>query len=197
MKKLIFTYFFIIFGVYAYTQNNYSEYRHIQNDSFRFDFYVDIEHKKIKYIDTVYYTWYKGKKIMNTQGNSSGDVLNGSCKKYYLKGQLAESGQYKYGLKVGKWQYWDESGNLTLIENYKKGYLNGYIYYYENGLLINKEKYKSGRLIVRQEKEKKEKKEKTPKQEEKEERQNSFLKNLFKKKEKKEKPKKQQEKEKK
>jgi len=159
---------------YAHAQN-YAELRHVQNDSLKIDFYVSTDHKKIKYKDTVLYTWYKSKKVMTTQGNSSGDILNGTFKKYYLSGQLAESGLYKMGLKTGKWFTWDKDGLLISIENYHKGQLNGKQIQYENGQLIHTDKYKKGTL-----KHKKNHKEKEDKSTGDEIEKEPFLKRVFK-----------------
>jgi len=157
----------------------YSELRHIQNDSFRVDFYVSTDHKKIRHKDTVIYGWYKSKKVMFTQGQSSGNILNGSYKKYYSAGQLAEFGNYKYGLKVGKWQTWNEKGLLISISNYKKGQLHGKYFNYENGSLAHVDKYRRGKLKVAKEKKERIKTEKEPKL--KKETNGSFFNKLFKK----------------
>jgi len=132
----------------VYSQD-YSELRHIQNDSFRVDFYVSIDHKKIKHKDTVFYAWYKSKKVMFTQGASSGDILNGSYKKYFLSGQLSEFGNYKKGVKVGEWKTWDKDGFLITISNYNLGQLHGKNYGYTKGKLSKIENYKKGQLKVK------------------------------------------------
>ncbi len=57
------------------------------------------------------YTWYMKNSIQVTQGNYSGKLLHGTYTKYYWKtNQLAEKGDYKYGLKEGAWQEWNNNG---------------------------------------------------------------------------------------
>lgn len=152
---------------------NYSQLRHVQNDSFSIDFYVSASHETLNYKDTVVYAWYKSKKVMFTQGQSSGDILNGSYKKYYTSGQFSEFGNYAMGLKEGKWRKWDENGLLISISNYKRGQLHGKHYTFIKGNLGQVNKYRKGKLKAAKTK-------KTETQEKKQ----SFLKNLFKKKEK-------------
>jgi hypothetical protein len=146
--KHIALFIFVLTVNLVYSQD-YSELRHIQNDSFRVDFYVSTDHNKIKHKDTVFYAWYKSKKVMFTQGASSGDILNGSYKKYFLSGQLSEQGNYKKGVKVGEWKTWDKNGFLVAISNYHSGQLNGKTYKYTNGKLSQIEKYKKGQLKVK------------------------------------------------
>jgi len=177
MRNLLIIIFTLIFN-YSFSQD-YSELRHIQNDSFRIDFYVSTDHKKLRHKDTVIYGWYKSKKVMFTQGQSGGDILNGSYKKYYRSGQLAENGVYKFGLKVGKWQAWNEKGLLVSIENYKKGQLHGKYFHYKNGSLAHIDKYRNGQLKIVKEKKEKVKTEKEPQL--KKGRDESFFNKLFKK----------------
>jgi len=150
MKNILIIIFTLIFN-FSFSQD-YSELRHIQNDSFRIDFYVSIDQKYIRHKDTVLYAWYKSKKVMFTQGQSSGNILNGSYKKYYSSGQLAELGNYKYGLRIGKWKAWNEKGFLISISNYKKGQLHGKCFHYKNGSLAHVDKYRNGQLKIVKEK---------------------------------------------
>ncbi len=182
MKKGILLVLFIINVLIVFSQDN-STFRHVKEENYHYDFYVALEHKKIKYNDTLYYYWYKSKKIMNTQGASSGDILNGSYKKYYISGQLAEAGNFKMGLKVGKWQTWDENGNLTSVYIYKKGIKNGRYHIYHDGNSTQEGKYKKGKEQIKKEpKEKveKEKKNKDVDEEEEVEEKKGFLNKLLK-----------------
>jgi len=42
---------------------------------------------------------------------------------YYRNGQLKISGNYKEGSKHGDWKHYDQKGNLTKLEKFKKGKL--------------------------------------------------------------------------
>ena len=149
--KLVSFIILILSSQFSHSQD-FANLRHVQTDSTRTDFYISSDHKKIRYKDTVIYTWYKSKKIMSTQGSSHGDILNGIYKKQYTSGQLAESGNFKLGLKVGRWQYWDKNGLLTAIEYYKKGQLHGRNYIYKDGEQLTNNRFKKGTLIIKKEK---------------------------------------------
>ena len=146
MKNTV-LFIFLVMVKLGFSQD-YAELRHVQSSEYKYDFYVSTDHKKIRHKDTVVYTWYKSQKLMSTQGSSSGNILNGTFKKYYLTSQLAESGTYKMGLKVGKWQTWDEKGLLTSVSNYSKGQLKGKYYLYQNGKLVKTSTYKKGKELV-------------------------------------------------
>ena len=110
------------------------------------DFYVHISAKKMNYADTLYYHWFKSQKIHQTQGRSAGYVLHGNFLKHYVDGQLAEQGEFKYGLKNGQWTTWYNSGKIESKRVYKKGILQGdYALFDEDGKLIEGGRYKNGK----------------------------------------------------
>ena len=41
---------------------------------------------------------------------------------YYNSGKIKIKGQYKKGIKTGKWKYYAESGELLTKDNWKKHY---------------------------------------------------------------------------
>ncbi|MCT4581138.1 MAG: hypothetical protein N4A35_06945 [Flavobacteriales bacterium] len=82
---------------------------------------VDNRHKKIKTHSKYTYSWYKAKAILHTQGAYQGDLLHGIYQENYSSKQLKVKGEYRYGLKTGRWRYWDENGKLTKEEHWKKG----------------------------------------------------------------------------
>ena len=51
------------------------------------------------------------------------DSSNNIVKHWYTNGLLKFKYKFKLGSKVGKWQYWDEEGNLIKEEWYDKGTL--------------------------------------------------------------------------
>ena len=67
----------------------------------------------------------------------------------YPDGNVRIEGFYEKGTdkQVGTWKYYDESGRLKRVENYKGGKKNGQsLIYYESGNLKVKSAYKSGLL---------------------------------------------------
>jgi antitoxin component YwqK of YwqJK toxin-antitoxin module len=57
---------------------------------------------------------------------------------------LIEKGQYVDGLKNGEWNYFDNEGKLTLIQNYKLGKLDGAFKKYSGDVLIEEGTYSNG-----------------------------------------------------
>jgi antitoxin component YwqK of YwqJK toxin-antitoxin module len=128
------------------------------------------EYKVKKKYPYAFYTWYYKQDIHQTQGDYSGQVLDGSYHHYNLNGQLLIKGYYEKGLKSGEWNYWSVNGYLlikmhykdgllegdywlyngkgSLVEhrNYKKGVLNGKVYRFKNGELSSTSFYKNGNL---------------------------------------------------
>jgi antitoxin component YwqK of YwqJK toxin-antitoxin module len=86
------------------------------------------------------YTWYMKNAVLVTQGNYSGKLLHGTYTKYYCKtNQLAEKGDYKYGLKEGVWQEWNSNGTLSSNVTYKKGVKKGEAVFYDSsGNIVEK-----------------------------------------------------------
>ena len=122
-----------------------SELRHCKTKEFKYDFYVQLSDKNVRYKDTVLYSWFRAQKIHTTQGMSDGYLLNGPFKKYYHSGQIAEQGEYKNGLKTGEWKSWRESGTLIAIYHYVAGQRHGtYSLFGEDGRRTKTGSYKKG-----------------------------------------------------
>ncbi len=64
-------------------------------------------------LDNTYY-WFQYNQIQATQGAYSGHLLDGGYTIYAPDGKLMTSGQFKSGVKVGLWKYYDE-GNLKKV----------------------------------------------------------------------------------
>ena len=119
--------------------------RHCKSEEFKYDFYVLLKERNLRFKDTVFYSWFRAQKIHHTQGQVGGDILDGPFYKYYHSGQLAEQGQYKSGLKVGEWKSWRANGTLVEIFNYADGVLHGrYSLFDETGNRLHNGKYKRG-----------------------------------------------------
>lgn len=122
----------------------------------------------IKILDNLKYYWYNNNTIGYNRGGINGTPLHGIYKACNKDGILLTKGEFKHGLKEGKWKTWYISGELKAVENYKNGLKdNVQTYFSENGEVFKEIKYKKGVVIAKKE--------------------TSFLKSVFKKKEKEEK----------
>src|SRR3546814_18389961 len=68
----------------------------------------------------IYYTYYRDS-IYATQGGYHGYPLHGRYIERYPGKGLKVLGHYRYGLRVGKWQYWDEKGVRRTVAHWKEG----------------------------------------------------------------------------
>lgn len=74
--------------------------------------------------DDRFYSWYDKGIIGSTQGGYSGKLLHGDYTSHYSgTKQLSTKGEYKMGLKTGKWKRWDTEGNLLEVQRWRKGKL--------------------------------------------------------------------------
>jgi antitoxin component YwqK of YwqJK toxin-antitoxin module len=142
--KQVLTIAVLILTVVSKAQD-YEALRHCKSEEFKYDFYVLLKEKNIRFKDTVFYSWFRAQKIHHTQGQADGDILDGPFAKFYHSGQLAEQGEYDCGLKVGEWKSWRADGTLIEIRNYNKGTVDGkYFLYDELGKGIGSGKYRMG-----------------------------------------------------
>ncbi|MBX2828096.1 MAG: hypothetical protein KTR22_08030 [Flavobacteriaceae bacterium] len=115
----------------------------IRNKEFDIHFYVSLKNKEAQK-DRMYY-WYKAGEIHKSQGATGGDLLHSEYQKYFKGYQLAEKGDFKYGLKTGTWKQWYPEGTLKTEESWSNGLLDGaYKGYDETGTLISSGKYRKG-----------------------------------------------------
>jgi antitoxin component YwqK of YwqJK toxin-antitoxin module len=134
--------FFILFVLVTSFTDPYSIKR-ISDMNFRYEFYTST--KEIKPKSARVYFWFKGGTIHSATSGVSGQLLNGSFKKFYHSNQLAEEGKYKNGLKVGLWKSWFENGNLKTIQYWKSGIQSGFCEIFDvSGTVLEKGKYKKG-----------------------------------------------------
>lgn len=132
MKK----YFLIlIIGVLLLSVTSDIQKKIIRENGFDIEFYVHL--KKLKSFDSEKdYYWFKSGNIYNTKGGIGGFVLHDSYSKFFRSNQIAEKGNFDYGLKNGDWNIWHENGKLKSQTKWKKGFKNGsYRLYDENGVL--------------------------------------------------------------
>ena len=67
---------------------------------------------------------------------------------YYENGQIASRGEYKNGLKCGKWTFNHSNGKLGVEEIFNNGKIEDglYIWYDEDGKKSFEKNYKDGKL---------------------------------------------------
>ncbi|MEX1192866.1 MAG: hypothetical protein WED10_05260 [Brumimicrobium sp.] len=108
---------------YSQEKVNYANLKsHRVDDGFvRFQVEEFNPDKKNKYKKDLNYFWYKSQNVMSTQGGSSGLLLHGIYEKFYNNKQLAIKGNFKKGLKHGKWTYWNDQGRMIKEEFWRKG----------------------------------------------------------------------------
>ncbi|HEY3390348.1 MAG TPA: hypothetical protein VGK38_12290 [Prolixibacteraceae bacterium] len=75
-----------------------------------------------------------------------GKPLNGEFRRYDLKDNILESGQFKFGLKDGLWKQLTPDGILTETSEYQKGLLHRQHTIYKKGKPDILEKYRKGKL---------------------------------------------------
>lgn len=74
--------------------------------------------------------------------------LHGESYSYYRNGNIMWKGSYRDGLMSGKWQKWDDTGNLIMEYHYVKDSLDGpYITMYPNGKVKEKGSYSMNKRI--------------------------------------------------
>ena len=109
--------------------------------------WVSGEQKRITpKLDRFYYGYYLNG-LFCKQGELQGKPLNGEFRRYDLKENILESGQFKYGLKDGLWKQLTPGGTLTETNEYKNGLFYGQRVIYENGKPEIMETYRKGKLI--------------------------------------------------
>jgi hypothetical protein len=75
-------------------------------------------------LDKIYY-WYSKKKIHKNRGDYYGKLLHGIYCSFDNESQLISKGTFGRGLKVGQWKEWYNNGNISSVENWKDGLLDG------------------------------------------------------------------------
>jgi len=88
----------------------------------------------------------KSNEIHQSQGDYSGDALHGNYTKHFITNELAEKGQFDYGVKINEWKRWFKNGQLKAVENYYNGKLSGaYLLYSDTGELLSSGRYNNNK----------------------------------------------------
>ncbi|OEK07851.1 hypothetical protein A8C32_15325 [Flavivirga aquatica] len=96
----------------------------LRYDGFNIECYVSPK-KRSNFNNNKMYYWFKSGEIHQSLSAAGGFVLHKKYSKYYRSNQLAEQGEFNYGLKTGTWKTWHNNGKLKFIEEWKQGYKNG------------------------------------------------------------------------
>lgn len=146
---------------YKYSTANYGDQKQLHFSGYYSKFKVAPKSKKIKVKDEIYYSWFAGDRMIETQGGYSENLLHGEYIETYNNKNLKQKGIYHKGRKTGVWRRWAENGELLEISEWKKGKKQGRFIVYENGVQVSETHYKKNLEV--EPKEKKEKEEKTKK----------------------------------
>ncbi|WP_298892429.1 hypothetical protein [uncultured Psychroserpens sp.] len=107
--------------------------------------YVALKEVK-KFSEGKEYYWFKTGEIHNSVSRAGGLVLHNEYEKFYRSKQLAEKGNFDFGLKDGEWRTWYENGNVNSITNWKNGLKDGLFLQYDvNGILEQSGHYNKSR----------------------------------------------------
>jgi antitoxin component YwqK of YwqJK toxin-antitoxin module len=109
-----------------------------------YDINCNVYLKPLKTYDiTREYYWFKSSEIHSSLGSAGGLVLHDEFEKYYRSNQLAEKGEFDYGLKQGLWIEWYDSGQLKSTTEWNQGLKHGaYVLYNKKGHQIITGSYK-------------------------------------------------------
>lgn len=131
----------VVFLLVSFGQDPYLIKR-ISDKNFRYEFYTSA--KVVKSKKDKEYFWFKGGMIHAAQSGIAGELLHDKFVKFYHSNQLAEQGQFKFGLKNGQWKSWYENGNLSSVSQWKAGFKNGeFVVFGNDGAIVEKGNYKN------------------------------------------------------
>lgn len=107
--------------------------------------------KRIITYDSRVYSWYDKGVINSSQGGYSGKLLNGQYMAYYeASKQVKTAGNYRDGLKTGKWQVWNPNGLLKESQYWNLGLKNGNSLLYDSlGNVQQKIKFRNGKPVAK------------------------------------------------
>lgn len=118
--------------------------KRISDANWRYEFYTT--DKVVTPKSEREYYWFKGGLIHKSEYGTGGELLHKDFYKYYHSNQLAETGQYKCGLKEGYWKTWFENGALQSEVYWSSGQRDGSYYMYDQtGFLVEKGRFKNNK----------------------------------------------------
>jgi antitoxin component YwqK of YwqJK toxin-antitoxin module len=127
MNKLtLIAFIFLTTNCLSQNLSNYENRKSTRTNKEFITFHVEEPQEKKKhqhYNANKEYFWYKSQEVKQTQGGSAGLLLHGLYERFYINKQIAAKGQFRKGLKHGRWMYWNEDGKIIGFEKYRRGKL--------------------------------------------------------------------------
>ncbi len=183
MYKRILTYiFFTLTPLFGISQESHNHAIQYTQNKITTKSYIDLlDQKEVKPCQNKLYHYYNKGKIHSSIGGYTGYLLEGRTETTLENGQLLKSGRFKRGLKVDRWEAWntngtlssivrwkhgkkqgpfkqfDDHGNLTTIGKYKQDAYHGKIRNYQDGKVVDTQKYRKGVLKEKKKEKKKDK----------------------------------------
>ncbi len=130
--------FLFLLSTQAIETNNDIQKKILRSGEYDIECYVSLKDVSSFDEDKAYY-WFKSGEIHTSRFGAGGFVLHKTYSKFYESNQLAEKGEFNYGLKDGVWKSWYKNGQLKETLKWNKGEKHGdYITYSENGTILEK-----------------------------------------------------------
>ena len=114
----------LLFSFKSKTTNNDLQKKIIRSNDFDIACYVSLK-KITSFDDDKIYYWFKSGEIHHSVSSIGGFALHSSYIKHYKSNQLAEQGEFDYGLKNGIWKEWYENGQIKQTIEWRKGLKSG------------------------------------------------------------------------
>ncbi|WP_452602795.1 toxin-antitoxin system YwqK family antitoxin [Pontimicrobium sp. MEBiC06410] len=132
----------LLLSVQTIEPNNDIQKKIIRSGEFDIECYVSLKQISSLDKDKDYY-WFKSGEVHSSRYDVGGYVLHKTYSKFYKSNQLAEKGEFVFGLKNGFWKTWYKNGQLKAVITWHKGEKNGdYITYDKAGNTIEKGRYR-------------------------------------------------------
>ncbi len=123
--------------------NDYLHKRYIRTQQYDIHFYIYTKERITE--KGRHYFWFRSGQINNSYSSAGGAVLHDKYTKYYASNNLAQKGQFIYGLKTGLWKSWHPNGNYYKEVSYKGGRKSGaYLEFDTKGQLLISGHYRGG-----------------------------------------------------
>lgn len=93
--------------------------------------------------DKSFYHWYSANDIKRTRGGYDGKLLHGKYTEFYADKDLKVKGNFRKGIKRGKWKTWHPDGQYDQVVKWKRhGRIARFREYNASGILIRKGRFK-------------------------------------------------------
>lgn len=139
--------FLFLLSTQAIETNNDIQKKILRSGEYDIECYVSLKEVSSFDEDKAYY-WFKSGEIHTSRYGAGGFVLHKTYSKFYESNQLAEKGEFNYGLKDGVWKSWYKNGQLKEVLKWNKGEKHGdYITYSNSGVELEKGTFKRNHKV--------------------------------------------------